>query len=161
MSCNPNSGRTYVNTCIPAPGATAADATYVVDLTHYNCGNRKICASGAYPLTAKLNYEAMGAPRPVGNDTYQLDILITGTLTYVPFRCGQPNNCCPCPVTENIWTTVSVPVASAAVPTITPGDTVASPTNLSDCSNITNAVSLVSSFNLAAAAAAAGNGAKK
>ena len=154
MACNNSNGRTYVNTCIPVPGATADSAAYVVDLTHFNCGNRKICANGAYPLTAKLDYRAYGAPQPLGNGAYQLDIIITGTLTYVPFRCGQPNDCCPCPVTENIWTTVSVPVTSATTPTITAGDAVASPTNLSDCRNITNAVSIVGSFLLEAAAGA-------
>lgn len=151
-NCNYN-GQTYVNTCIPAPGATATDATYVVDLTHYTCGNRKICANGAYPVTADLSYRLSGAPQSVGNDAYVQDILITGTCTYMPYRNGQ-NACgcgCQCPVTENIWATVSVPVSSATAPTVTAGDTIASPTNLRDCCSITNAVSLVGSFNLATA----------
>ena len=153
MACNPNNGRTYVNTCIPAPGATATDATYVVDLTHYTCGGRKICANGAYPVGATLAYRALNAPQPVGNDTYQVDILITGTVTYVPFGrdCG-----CACPVTENIWATVSVPDSSATAPTITAGDVIASPQAQRDCCNITNAVSLVGSFNLASTAAQGG-----
>ena len=161
MSCI--NGQTFVNTLIPAPGATAADATYAIDLTHYTCGNRKICANGAFPLTADLKYSVIGTPRPVGNDTFICDILIAGTLTYVPHRCGQ-NQCgcpAPCPVTENIWTTVSVPVAAATIPTLTAGDVIASPTNLRDCCNITNAVSLVSSFNVAAAAAAAADNGSK
>ena len=152
MACNQN-GQTYVNTCIPVPGATATDATYVVDLTHYTCGNRKICANGAYPVTADLNYKAVGAPQSVGNDSYVQDVLITGTCTYMPYRNGQ-NQCgcgCNCPVTENVWATVSVPVASATAPTITAGDVIASPTNLKDCCSVTNAVSLVGSFNLATA----------
>ena len=58
MPCNQNlNGRTFVNTVIPAPGATATDATYVVDLTHYTCGNRKICANGAYPINSQLSYQ--------------------------------------------------------------------------------------------------------
>ena len=145
-------GQTFVNTCIPVPGATAADASYVVDLTHYTCGNRKICANGAYPVTGDLNFKVLSAPQPVGNDAYVLDVLITGTVSYMPYRNGQNNGCgCACPVTENIWATVSVPVASATAPTITAGDVIASPTNLRDCCNITNAVSLVCSFNLATA----------
>ncbi len=146
-------GQTFVNTVIPVPGATAADATYVVDLTHYTCGNRKICANGAYPVTGQLSYKAVGAPQPVGNGAYVQDILITGTCTYMPYRQGQ-NQCgcgCQCPVTENVWATVSVPVASATAPTITAGEVIASPTNLRDCCSITNAVSLVGSFNLATA----------
>ena len=149
MNCN---GQTYVNTCIPVPGATATDATYVVDLTHYTCGNRKICANGAYPIQADLNYKAVGSPQLVGEGAYVQDILITGTCTYMPHRQGQSNGCgCQCPVTENIWATVSVPVASATAPTVTAGDVIATPTNLRDCCNVTNAVSLVGSFNLATA----------
>ena len=153
MACNNYNGQTYVNTCIPAPGGTATDATYVVDLTHYTCGNRKICANGAYPVTADLNYRLSGSPQLVGNDTYVQDVLITGTCTYMPYRNGQ-NQCgcgCNCPVTENIWATVSVPVGSATAPTLTAGSTIAAPTNLRDCCSVTNAVSLVSSFNVATA----------
>lgn len=163
MACNYN-GQTFVNTCIPAPGESASDVTYVVDLTHYTCGNRKICANGAYPVTGDLKYKVVGTPQPVGNDIFVLDILITGTCTYMPYRNGQSQcGCfCCCPVTENIWATVSVPVNSAEVPTITAGEVIASPTNLKDCCNITNAVSLVSSFGVAPATAVAGNsGAKK
>ena len=152
MACNNYNGQTFVNTCIPAPGATATNATYVVDLSHYTCGNRKICANGAYPVTAELNYKAVGSPQSVGNDAYVQDILITGTCTYMPYRQNQGCGCgCNCPVTENIWATVSVPVSSATAPTVTAGETIASPTNLRDCCSITNAVSLVGSFNLASA----------
>lgn len=154
MACNNNfNGQTFVNTLTPAPGATAESATYVVDLTHYTCGNRKICANGAYPVTADLNFKASGAPQSVGNDTWVQDVLITGTCTYMPYRNGQ-NNCgcgCNCPVTENVWAVVSVPVSSATAPTLTGGETIASPTNLRDCCSITNAVSLVCSFNVATA----------
>lgn len=152
MACNNYNGQTFVNTLIPAPGATAADATYVVDLTHYTCGNRKICANGAYPVTADLSYRLSGAPQAVGNDTYVQDVLITGTCTYMPYRNGQSCGCgCNCPVTENIWATVSIPLSAATAPTLTAGQTIASPTNLRDCCSITNAVSLVGSFNVATA----------
>lgn len=156
-------GQTYVNTCIPAPGAAAGDATYVVDLTHFTCGNRKICANGAYPVTGDLNFKTIGSPQAVGNDTYVQDILITGTVNYMPYRNGQSQcGCgCACPVTENVWATVSVPVTSQNVPTVVAGETLASPTNLKDCCSITNAVSMVCSFNLTAAAAASTGGAKK
>ena len=151
MACNNYNGQTFVNTCVPAPGATATSATYVVDLTHYNCGNRKLCANGAYPVAANLNYKAVGSPQSVGNDTYVQDVLITGTVSYMPYRNGQSNCGCNCPVTENLWATVSVPVSSATAPTVTAGDTIASPTNLRDCCSITNAESIVGSFNLATA----------
>lgn len=152
MNCN--NGRTFLNSILPVPGATAADATYVVDLTHYTCGNRKICANGAYPVTGQLNYQAQGAPRAVGNDAYVLDVLITGTCTYMPYKSGQGQcgcGCPVCPVTENVWAVVSVPVASDAIPTITAGTVIATPTNMRDCCSITDAISLVGSFNLATA----------
>lgn len=152
MACNNYNGQTFVNTLTPAPGATAENATYVVDLTHYTCGNRKICANGAYPVTADLNFKASGLPQSVGNETYVQDVLITGTCTYMPYKNGQSNCGCNCPVTENIWAVVSVPVSAATAPTITAGDTLASPTNLRDCCSLTNAVSLVCSFNVAAGA---------
>ena len=144
-------GKTLLNAVIPAPGATATDATYVVDLTHYTCGNRKICANGAYPVSAQLSYQVYNPPRAVGNDTFVVDILITGSCSYMPYRNGQGQCGCNCPVTENVWAIVSVPVASETVPTITAGTVLANPTNLTDCCNLTNAVSLVGSFNLATA----------
>ena len=152
MACNIYHGQTFVNTVTPAPGATATNATYVVDLTHYTCGNRKICANGAYPVTADLNYKMVGSPQPVGNGTYVQDVLITGTCNYMPYRQNQGGGCgCQCPVTENVWATVSIPLGSATVPTLTAGETIASPTNLRDCCSVTNAVSLVCSFNAATA----------
>ena len=161
MACY-NNGETYVNTVIPAPGATAADATYVIDLTHYLCGNRKICANSAYPLTANLDYKVLNAPRAVGNDTYQVDILIAGTVTYMPYRNGQSScGCdCHCPRTENLWATISVPWGSATAPAVTAGEAYASPANMRDCCSVTNACSITGSCNLATAAAASGSGAK-
>ena len=152
MSCNSN-GQTYVNTCIPAAGGTATSTTYVLDLTHYTCGNKKICANGAYPITSDLNYRVIGTPQSVGNDTYNVDILVSGTVTYMPYRNGQSNcGCqCACPVTENVWCTVSVPCSSATAPTITAGTVIAEPTNMKDCCSVTNAVSLTTSFNVAEA----------
>ena len=151
MACNNNNGRTDVNTILPVPGDTATDATYVVDLTHYTCGNRKICANGAYPISSQLAYSVYNAPRAVGNDAYVVDILITGTVSYMPYRNGQSQCGCQCPVTENVWAIVSVPMAAATVPTVTAGTVLANPTNLTDCCNLTNACSLVGSFNLATA----------
>lgn len=152
MPCNSN-GRTYVNTVTPVPGATATNATYVIDLTHYTCGNRKICANGSYPLTCNLGFRVYNAPRDVGNSAYVVDILISGTVTYLPYKYGQSQcGCgCQCPVTENVWAIVSVPVASDATPTLTAGSVIASPTGMQDCCSVTNAMSLVCSCNLATA----------
>jgi hypothetical protein len=163
MACYNYNGQTFVNTCIPAPGATATDATYVVDLTHYLCGNRKVCANATYPVTGDLKYRVIGGPQPVGNDTYVVDVLITGSVTYMPYLNGS-NRCgcgCNCPKTDNVWATVSVPWGSETAPAVTEGDVLAGPTNLRDCCNVTNAVSLTASFNLATAQAASSSGSKK
>lgn len=149
MACNNTNGQTYLNSLVPAPGATEDSATYVLDLTHFTCGNRKICANGAFPTTADLKYQVVGI-EPVGNGTYNCNILVSGTCTYMPHRNGQNAcGCDTCPVTENIWTTLSVPVASAEVPAITAGLCHCSPTNLRDCCNVTNAISVTTSFNVA------------
>ena len=156
MSCNNiRNGMTYVNTCIPAPGATDTDATYVLDLTHYLCGNRKVCTNAAYPITANLNYQVQGI-EDVGNKTFNCDILVYGTVTYMPYKQGCNSCCNPCPQTDNIWATLSVPVTADTTPTITAGTCVCTPANVRDCCNVTNAVSVTTSFNVAQAAAAQG-----
>ena len=152
MNCN-NNGMTYVNTCIPAPGATATDATYVLDLTHYLCGNRKVCVNAAYPLTANLNYQVRGI-EDVGNKTFNCDILVYGTVTYMPHKQGCNPCYPPCPLTDNVWTVLTVPVTADTTPTITAGTCVCDPANVRDCCNVTNAVSIRTSFNVTQAAAA-------
>lgn len=147
---NCNNGQTYVLTCIPAAGSS----TYLIDLVHYTCGNKKVCANGFYPINANLNYKVIDQPENVGNSIYGIDLLITGQVTYMPYRNGQNQcgcNSCACPVTENIWCTVSVPWDADTTPTITSGNVICSPTNLRDCCNVTNAMSIRTSFNLATA----------
>lgn len=155
MACNNLNGRTVVDTLTPVPGGSATETTYVVDLTHYTCGNRKICAGSAYPLNGTLSYRALGTPEQVGDGAYVADILITGTVSYMPYRSG--NNCCgnscscSCPITENVWEKVSIPVTAATAPTLTAGSCIVSPTNMKDCCSITNAMSIVGSFTVASA----------
>lgn len=158
MACNCKNGTTEIDFLTLVPGGTATDATYQLSLTHYTCGNRKICATGFFPVTANLDYKVLGTPQSVGNDTYCCDVLCTGTCTYMPYRCGSQCQCNQCPVTDNIYFTLCVPCSSAVAPTITAGTTVATPTNLTDCCNITNAVGISTSFNVATADAAAENG---
>lgn len=153
MACNCKNGQTYLNSCIPVSGGTAASTTYLIDMTHYTCGNRKLCTSSFYPPAANLNYQVVGTPQSVGDAVYVCDMLITGTVTYMPYRRGQQCGCCACPITENIYCTVSVPVSSDAVPTLTGGSPViASPTNVQDCCNVTNAMSIVCSVTVATGA---------
>jgi len=154
MACSCKNGQTYLNSCIPVSGGTAEDTKYMIDMTHYTCGNRKICVNGFYPITAILNSQVVGTPQSIGNDTYVCDILVTGQVTYMPYKRGQQNcGCCqPCPVNENIYCTVSVPVSSSEIPVLTMGTTVATPTNVQDCCNVTNAVSLVCSIDVVSGA---------
>ena len=82
MACNCKNGQTFLNSCIPVAGGTAEDSTYMIDMTHYTCGNRKICVNGFYPPVANLNYQVVGTPQAIGNDVYVCDILITGQVTW-------------------------------------------------------------------------------
>ena len=149
MNCN-NNGMTYVNTCIPAPGATATDATYTLDLTHYNCGNRKVCTNASFPITADLSYQVRDVEN-MGNNVYNCEILCYGTCTYMPYKQGYNCGCTPCPITENIWAVLTVPVTASTEPTITAGICACSPANVRDCCNVTNAISIRTSFNVSQA----------
>ena len=155
MSCNSNNGLTYVNTCIPLSGGTADTTTYVIEMTHYLCGNRKVCVNGAFPLVSNLTYTPQRV-YSVGNKAYNCDILISGTVTYMPYVCGG-NQCDVCPRTDNVWTSVSVPLSASDMPTVTAGTTVTSPANVKDCCSVTNAVSITTSFNVVQVIAASGD----
>lgn len=154
MACNSNNGKTFIDFLTAVPGGTAEDATYQLSLTHFLCGNRKLCINEAFPLSADLKFTPIGTPRSVGNESYCCDVACTGTCTYMPYtnngcgcQCGQ------CPRTENIYTTLSVPCSSAATPTITAGEVQCSPTNVQSCCNVTNAIALTTSFKVATAEA--------
>lgn len=148
MSCKTN-GATYLNSCIPAPGATSTAATYSVELTHFLCGNRKICINGGFPLTSDLSFQVLGTPRSVGNSIYACDILCRGTVTYMPYVKDSCEKCNVCPRTENVWVVITIPISSATAPTITAGTVVVQPANVKDCCSICNAVSLSTSFAVA------------
>ena len=143
-------GETYVNTLVPVPGGTATDTDYVIDLTHYLCGNRKVCANSAFPISCNLNYQVLSVDA-VG-DAFVANIFITGQVNYKPYRCGNQCGCGDdCFRSDNIWATVSVPVTTAAIPTVTGGAVKCAATNLRDCCSVSNAVSLVTSFNVTSA----------
>lgn len=144
---------TYANSPIPVAGATATSATYQIDLTHYTCGNRKICVNGGYPPSAQLNYKVMSVDS-IGNSAYQCNVLVSGTCTYVPYKNGQNYGCCcnPCPVTENIYCTISVPVSASATPTLTGGTVNCYPTDVKDCCNTTNCIGISTSLLVATTA---------
>lgn len=142
-------GKTLVVSLTTVPGGTAANANYLLALEHYTCGNRKLCTQEIFPVTADLKAQVVGAPVSVGNGTFCCEVLVSGSVTYMPYTCGC--NCNVCPRTENIYTTICVPCSSAAVPTLTIGESVATPTNVQPCCNITNAVAITTSLNVTTA----------
>ena len=145
--CKCKNGTTDVDYLTLVPGGTAADAVYQLAMTHYTCGGRKLCANGYFQPVANLNYQVQGTPQSLGNGTYCCDVLVYGTVTYQPYKCGDSRcQCNQCPVTDNIYTTVCVPCPSAATPTITPGNVVATPTDVTDCCPTTNAIGITTSF---------------
>lgn len=151
MACN-NNGKTEVVSLTTIPGGTAANANYQLEITHYTCGNRKLCTQEVFPVTADLKATPIGSPvyMPVaGTDLYCQEVLISGSCTYMPYVCGC--SCNICPRTENIYTTICVPCSSSAVPTLTVGTSVAAPTNVQPCCNITNAIAITTTLNVTTA----------
>lgn len=147
-NCN-NNGKTFVVSLTTIAGGTATSGTYLLSLDHYTCGNRKLCVQESFPVTADLKATPIGAPVSVGNDNYCQEVLISGTCTYMPYVCGC--QCNVCPRTENIYCTICVPCSTATTPTLTIGTTIASPTNVQACCNITNVIAITTSINVASA----------
>ena len=145
-----NNGKTIVEYLTPVAGGTAADATYLLALDHFTCGNRKLCVQGeAFPVTADLKATPIGTPVDVGNGSFCQEVLISGTCTYMPYVCGCQCNICP--RTENIYCTICVPCSSNVTPTLTMGTSVASPTDVKPCCSITNAIAITTTLNVATA----------
>ena len=145
MACN-NNGKTFVVSLTTVPGGTAANANYLLALDHYTCGNKKLCVNEAYPVTADLKATPMGIPVDVGNGTFCQEVLISGNVNYMPYTCGC--QCNVCPVTEGIYCTICVPCSSAAAPTLAIGSSVASPTNIQPCCNVTNCIAVTTTLNV-------------
>lgn len=148
MNCN-NNGKTFVVSLTTVPGGTAADASYLLALDHFTCGNKKICSTESYPISADLKATAMGAPVDVGNGTFCQEVLISGNVNYMPYKCG-----CQCgvvPVTEAIFATICVPCSSNATPTLAIGTSVAAPTNVQPCCSVTNCMAITTTLNVTTA----------
>ena len=145
MDCN-NNGKTFVVSLTTIAGGTAANANYLLQLDHFTCGNKKLCVQEVFPVTADLKATPLGSPVDVGNGSYCQEVLISGTCTYMPYKCGC--QCGVCPQTENIYCTICVPCSSAVTPTLTIGNSVASPTNVQPCCNITNAIAVTTTPNV-------------
>ena len=141
-----NNGKTFVVALTTVPGGTAANADYLLQLDHYTCGNKKLCTQEIFPVSADLKAEAIGLPADTGNGVFCQEVLVRGTVTYMPYQCGC--QCNVCPRTENIYTTICVPCSSNATPTLTIGKSVAAPTNVQPCCSVTNCIAVTCSLNV-------------
>lgn len=148
MNCN-NNGKTFVISLTTIPGGTAADASYLLQLDHYTCGGKKLCTQETYPVTANLQATPLGQPVDVGGGNFCQEVLVSGTCTYMPYKCGC--QCQPCPVTENIYTSICVPCSSNVVPKVGIETSAASPTNVQPCCNVTNCIAITTTINVATA----------
>ena len=121
MACNNQNGKTYFNSLTPYSGGTDASTTYLMDATHYTCGNRQMCVTAdGFPLASNFDIQVLGTPRPVGDSgQYCCDIRCICSLIYQQvYRCGNgcPNSCLQ---DEKVIVTKCVPCPSADVPVVT------------------------------------------
>ena len=144
-----NNGRTYLNSVTPFPGATDTDASYLVNLTHYTCGGRKICSLETFPITANLNYSIQGVAE-VGKGLYDLTVLATGTVSYMPYNPGCPCNVCP--VTEPIYAYINVPATSETGNSVAANETVCSLNGISCACNTSSSIDITTAFTLSTVA---------
>ena len=145
MACN--NGKTYLNSLVPFPGGES----YLVNLTHYTCGGRRICSLESFPITANLAYKVQGVEQ-VGEGLYYLSVLATGTVSYMPYNPGCP--CGSCPVTEPIYAYMSVPYTAETAPTITAGECVCSLNGINCACNTSPSIDISAAFTIVAATAA-------
>ena len=155
MACNSQNGKTYYNSLPPYPGGTAASTSYLMDCTHYTCGNRQMCVNSAdgFPLASNFSIQVLGVPRPVGDGgEYCCDIRCICDLTYQQvYRCGNgcPNSCLQ---TEKVIVTKCIPCSSADVPTVTALGVNASPVGASCGCPSTNVAEVEFAFTVATGA---------
>ena len=152
MAFNQN-GKTYFNSLTPYPGGTDASASYLLDCTHYTCGNRQMCVNPAegFPLASGFGIQVLGVPRLVGGK-YCCDIRCICDLTYQQvYRCGTgcPNSCLQ---TEKVIVTKCVPCPSADVPEVTALGVDATPVGTSCGCPSTNVCEVEFAFTVAASA---------
>jgi len=152
MACNSQNGKTYFNSLTPYPGGTDASTTYMLDATHYTCGNRQMCVSAdGFPLASNIDVQVLGVPRALGTE-YCCDVRCICDLTYQQvYRCGNgcPNSCL---VTEKVIVTKCIPCPSADVPTVTAVGVSASPVGASCGCPSTNVCEVEFAFTVATGA---------
>lgn len=145
MNCK--NGKTFVVSLTTAPVSTAASANYMLEIDHITCNGRKLSAQEVYPVTADVKFTALNNPVALGNGIFCVEVLVSGTVTFVPY-----NGCCePSPVQEQLYTTICLPCFSATMPTLAVGTAVAVPTNLRPGCNITDTIAITTSINVTTA----------
>ena len=143
-----------MNFLTPAPGGTEASAPYQLGLTHYTCGNKKMCVNSAegFPVASALDVQVIGGPTLIpGSGQYCCDVRVICDVTYQQvWGCG----CCPntCLQTEKVVATVCVPCGDT-LPAVGDTGVVATAVNVQCGCSTTNEMSLNVAFTLETATA--------
>ena len=120
-NCNYKNGRDVLDFLESVPGGTAADANYIIGLTHNNCGGTNILAvDPLHPVSAVLTASLVGTPIDLGNGVYCQECDIAGTVEYKPCNSCHPTR-------DYVSQRICLSCSSATSPTITIGTVAASP----------------------------------
>jgi len=120
-NCNCKNGADVLDFLTPAPGGTEANATYIIGLTHYTCGNRNmLLADPVHPVTSSLTATPIGTPVDLGNGVLCQECQIAGTVTYKPCKSCEPR-------TEYVSKRLCLPCSDATSPVLAIGTVAASP----------------------------------
>lgn len=143
MACR--NGSTSVNFLTPYPAADPQ--SYLLQLTHWTCGNKQMCLNNGegLPIVSNLSIQQVGEIQPLGGDTYCVEVRCVCDLTYQQI---SGNACCPnyCLQTEKCVATVCVPLTSSDPVTLTANGASVMPVRISCRCNTTNTVSIDVSF---------------
>lgn len=119
--CKCNNGKTELDFQTLVAGGTAANATYIIGLTQYVCGNRRMpIDTSTHPVVADLKASVVGAPVDLQNGTFCCEVQLLGTMTYRPCGCCEPKS-------VFVNKQFCVPCSSLTPPTLTLGNVVAVP----------------------------------
>lgn len=121
MDCNCKNGATELDFLSLVPGGTAENANYMLGLTQYTCGGKKMAVNdAAYPVIANLQASVIGTPQDIGNGAFCCEVQISGTVKFRACRDCEPSE-------VFVLKQFCVPCSSATAPTITIGKVVAQP----------------------------------
>ena len=149
MACN--NGKTFLDSLVPYTGGES----FLINLTHYTCGGRRICSLESFPVTANLSYKVVSSEE-LGKGLFDLTVLATGTVTYMPYNPGCP--CGVCPVTEPIYAYLSVPYTGTDIPTIEAESAVCSLNGISCACNTSSSINIAAAFTLPSVSPTSGAG---